>query len=387
MNGGEEKERKGGEKRRQRHVEASVRHLKLVGDAFLWIRDTLSDNKRKKKGKTLSEKGAALLLLVITTPIWIFLLLLHACLEIAWRPSSSSWKEEGTIGDDGKPDSGGEKKRKIRIMTYNVQSCTGGRDGRGDGRRDGRGDVGRVGREIVSKEADVVLLQEVLSSQVDQLSDACSLPYSSFFPLLPTSPSAPSWSASSSASSSRQGGEREEDEREEDEWGIAVLSRLPFDKDESGSSLVLPLPLRSWEGRQKRASLFCRMGGVWYGSAHLQNDFLCLESKEQVHELVSSSPRPFLVGVDSNLPRSSFVPLVSSLGAYDLCERVGNTFPSYLPLLRFDTVLSSFPVKVVDSATGLTTNDPCHGSDHLPVTVSLLISPLTEEGEERVGSE
>jgi len=242
-----------------------------------------------------------------------------------------------------------EMPRLVTVMTYNVHSCVGA---------DRRADPVRIAHVIMTRNADIVALQELdmglertgMSDQTREIAGHLSMHYH-FHPSLSI---------------------------EKGHYGNAVLSRFPM-------RLVRAAELPTHPYRRDRE----RRGAVWVEiqlgeeRAQLINTHLGLDRRErvaQVETLLSSEflnsqdckPPVILCGDLNTLPVSKVCRWLSGKLVDTGRSAVGGraTYPARLPVFRLDYVFVSSDVRVKEAAAS---GDPLArvASDHLPFTTVL----------------
>jgi len=237
----------------------------------------------------------------------------------------------------------------LRFVSYNIHKGIGGVDR-----------LCRLDRTIETLRgvgADVCLLQEVdegaarsrFERQVDVLGDALGLPHRAYAP---------------------------NHRLALGHYGNAILSRVPF---RSTHNLSLTLPLH-----KKRAALHARFAvpgvrhGLWVFNCHL--GLAEAERRQQLRRILRfidqhhGSQETLVLMGDLNDMWLKLGPAVLEPAGFRSVERPPRTFPAIRPLRPLDRVFVRGRVRIVrcDRVDGPVARQ---ASDHLPISVDLLISP------------
>ena len=199
-----------------------------------------------------------------------------------------------------------------RVLVYNIHA---GKDAAGVD------NLQRVADLVRSTRADVVLLQEVdrktrRSSNVDHLAELMRLT---------------GMHGVFGKSLDYQGGD----------YGIAMLSRWPFDAEETISLPVQPPQVRSGGLIEPRVALLAETGGIRIINTHIDASREDTYRLQEIEGLIPIAKRPYpgpiIAGGDLNSePDSEVQRRLRAAGFIDCAAGAGLTYPANTPVKRID---------------------------------------------------
>ena len=269
--------------------------------------------------------------------------------------SAESLVEERHRRDSGRHigDQGEGISTRLKVVTYNVHSCIG---------TDGKVRPQRISSLLRRLHPDVVALQEVDAHrprtqhihQTEVIASALGMDYV-YLPLVT---------------------------REEEQYGIAILSRHPFETVKAST-----FPRLKARSREPRGAIWIRLNGP-SGPVHVVNTHFGLTRAERHEQLAALTDADWLGSLSAREP----VVLCGDFNAGEnsrICKRLRRlyrdvqmsvrdhtprqTFVSLWPLLRLDHIFVSdhFQVRRVEVPNGYA---PRLASDHLPLVAELELS-------------